>query len=388
VRFNPKVESFKTTVSENKTNTLGSQFPFISRSGKTAYKEFNLSGLISYLMDNEETFMTKAELGLINQSFDRVTTEAVDEGAYDTPSTIFSAERIFKLAVMDWLTDGNPKLFRSAAEGNYLVRLMNVNLTPENTLGRMVHNFSSQAYEIAEYSYENLRSYNFVGAIENRVNALHYYKLDLTERLNGSVPRFEFAPSAKARIVEATPYTSYRLGFSTGEFIDITVGTTGYYEVNTRLGLLSSIQPLSAISQGSLEYTMQGYSNYYLTTEVNGETRIITEITGREYGGQFYGANSNIVENMLAAANGTYKVLNNILYLSLKAKDLTDLYNLNTTLPAGTTNVDYSCVIEYADGSIDSLDLSPNKVDENTVITGRIDYTALDFDNNFAPVSI
>jgi hypothetical protein len=33
-------------------------------------------------------------------------------------------EREFKNAVLDWLNDGIPKLFKSPYEGNYIVRLM------------------------------------------------------------------------------------------------------------------------------------------------------------------------------------------------------------------------------------------------------------------------
>jgi hypothetical protein len=39
-----------------------------------------------------------------------------------------TAERIFKLAVLEWLNNGKPKLFRSPTEGNYIVRLLNVSL--------------------------------------------------------------------------------------------------------------------------------------------------------------------------------------------------------------------------------------------------------------------
>jgi hypothetical protein len=57
IKFNPKVSSFKTTLLESKLDTLGGQFPFVFRNGRTAYKDFSISGLISYWMDNEETFM-------------------------------------------------------------------------------------------------------------------------------------------------------------------------------------------------------------------------------------------------------------------------------------------------------------------------------------------
>jgi hypothetical protein len=51
------------------------------------------------------------------------------------------AERRFKMKLLEWLGNGEIKLFKSAAEGNYLVRLMNISLTPEDKLGRMLHNF-------------------------------------------------------------------------------------------------------------------------------------------------------------------------------------------------------------------------------------------------------
>mgnify|MGYP004521930587 FL=1 len=71
------------------------------------------------------------------------------------------AERNFKLAVMEWLENGKPKLFRSPGEGNYIVRLLNNSLSPNDTLGRMLHTFSCTAYEIADYTYENLLEYGF-----------------------------------------------------------------------------------------------------------------------------------------------------------------------------------------------------------------------------------
>ena len=64
VRFNPKVSGFKNDILESKMDTIGSQYPFFFRNGVVKYKEFPVSGLISYLMDNEELFMSLSELGL------------------------------------------------------------------------------------------------------------------------------------------------------------------------------------------------------------------------------------------------------------------------------------------------------------------------------------
>jgi hypothetical protein len=42
---------------------------------------------------------------------------------------------------------------------------MNVNLAPVDTLGRMLHSFNSTAYEIADYNFDNIKSYNLISAI-------------------------------------------------------------------------------------------------------------------------------------------------------------------------------------------------------------------------------
>jgi hypothetical protein len=39
---------------------------------------------------------------------------------------------------------------------------MNTSLSPNDTVGRMLHTFSSTAYEMADYTFDNLREYGFV----------------------------------------------------------------------------------------------------------------------------------------------------------------------------------------------------------------------------------
>lgn len=134
VKFDPKVSSFKTTLQESKVDTMGSQYPFFFRNGMVKYKEFPISGLISTYCDENNLFL---------------------EGARDLGTNLthenFISEREFKLKVLDWLNNGEPKIFRSPAEGNYIVRLMNISLSPKDQLGRMLHSFNAQAYEVDEY---------------------------------------------------------------------------------------------------------------------------------------------------------------------------------------------------------------------------------------------
>ena len=61
----------------------------------------------------------------------------IEYSTHNLISENIKAERDFKLQVLEWLNDGEPKLFRSPTEGNYIVRLMNVSMSPTDTLGRM-----------------------------------------------------------------------------------------------------------------------------------------------------------------------------------------------------------------------------------------------------------
>lgn len=151
IRFNPKVSSFKTTILETKTDTIGAKYPFFFRNGNVGYKEIPISGLISLLMDDNCLFIESSAQG----SLTRPGTNASESSVIaDLPHNLSSNnirnEREFKLAVLDWLNNGEPKLFRSPTEGNYVVRLMNVTLQPNDTLGRMLHTFSATGYEVEE----------------------------------------------------------------------------------------------------------------------------------------------------------------------------------------------------------------------------------------------
>lgn len=170
IRFNPKVSSFKATRLEQKLDTIGSQYPFIFRNGVVNYKEFPIGGLISYLADNNEMFIHHEEdlnilLGAHSSRTDGTPTEKDDWNITQTLDSIgynMRAERRFKMKLLEWLNNGEIKLFKSAAEGNFLVRLMNIQLTPEDKLGRMIHSFTANAYEVEELSYDNLINLGFI----------------------------------------------------------------------------------------------------------------------------------------------------------------------------------------------------------------------------------
>ena len=169
VRFNPKIDSFKVNLQESKTDTIGGTFPIFFRNGNLRYHEFSIGGLISMHLDNNAMFLPSRNSN--QQQRDSTTSINFEEKVFGRGAEIYE-ERQFKQEVYKWLTNGEPKLFRSPTEGNYIVRLMNISLTPENKLSRMLHSFQATAYEIAEYNDVNLLKYNFAARLQNAANII------------------------------------------------------------------------------------------------------------------------------------------------------------------------------------------------------------------------
>ena len=155
VKFNPNLSNYRRNISDNVVTTIGSKYPYITRNGDMDYRSFTLSGTIAYEMDVEHQFSSRTSIygnwinvygsyfvnRFFNQQNDRVT------------------QRKFRELVMNYLYDDKPKLFRSTPEGNILVRITDVSLTPNQQLSRMIYDFSCTVTEIGEANVENCKLY-------------------------------------------------------------------------------------------------------------------------------------------------------------------------------------------------------------------------------------
>ena len=152
------VSSYTYNYSENKVDTIGGHYPFITRNGNMKYRTFPLSCMISFNMDDQNTFTSDKELYQYDDIISKYDTRRRDEhlGMYD-----YKREFDFREKVLAFLQDGKPKLFKSATEGNIIVRLMTVAEQPNQQLNRMIGTFSSQAHEIAEANMANYLKYKF-----------------------------------------------------------------------------------------------------------------------------------------------------------------------------------------------------------------------------------
>lgn len=207
IRYDSQISSFQHTISENKIDTIGSKYPFIKRNGNMEYKQFPISGLITSYMD----FYTENEsiIGSSNVAWEK---NIEGEHATDRSSLFTSKEQIygeellslydvrmqennsntldtiiyekdFRDKVKEFLYKNNVKLFRSATEGNILVKLMNISFTPNQLLGRKIWSFNATAYEIDECSIENYDKYGIqlIGSTTEHFEYINNYLGQLNE---------------------------------------------------------------------------------------------------------------------------------------------------------------------------------------------------------------
>lgn len=302
IKYNPKISSFKQTLQEAKTVTLGQQYPFILRNGKVDYKEFPISGLISYLMDEEHLFIQDEELGLDKTADKLVRTKTLKTGISSKNEDYFdqladeyglsyveelknvyidrelpesseklitghrgrttnlinynmAAERIFKLKVLEFLNDGQPKLFRSPGEGNYIVRLMNSSLAPNDQLGRMLHTFSTTATEVEDFSSASLEKIGIVASqeIDTRQRRWETVVLSTLADKTGWV-KINTYTAFSLQCLDMLPGSKIRITFSDNPSKpqEIVIGSTGAYYSNLDR-MIQTIEVDSTIFKSSLQ---------------------------------------------------------------------------------------------------------------------------------------
>ena len=158
LKFDNNVNSFNININESIQATYG-MFPVITGQGATRYKTFPVNGLISFNMDDNHLFLTKEDIykyqAIIDLYEARPSTASSQQYNY-------TYERDFREKVMSFLQSKKPLLYKSATEGNILIRLTNVSYSPNQQLSRLVFSFNGTGTEIGEATVENLNKYKIL----------------------------------------------------------------------------------------------------------------------------------------------------------------------------------------------------------------------------------
>ena len=198
ITLNNETGSLSYNLQESRTDTIGSQFPWIRRNGAIKYRTFSLGGLISYLGNNEMILFSNSENSDTNIEYQNNLAEKNINGLFYSKDDLFPQEiselyqsynldngitnyndimleKVFRDKVIDFLLEDRPMLFRSATEGNILIRLMDLSFSPNTQLKNYIYSFGSTAVEIAECNFDNFHKYNIYdfGSIDITVNTFN-----------------------------------------------------------------------------------------------------------------------------------------------------------------------------------------------------------------------
>lgn len=339
IQFNPKISSFKNNILESKIDTIGGQYPFIFRNGYTHYKEFTISGLISVLSDVDGKF---SDITTANLEDDRHYTPANVAKIYDSKSNISADniynERQFKLKVLEWLNNGEPKIFRSPTEGNYIVRIMNVSLSPMVQLSRMLHTFQCTAYEIAEWNFQNLNNFNLIQSSTESVSNLKILQVQPKTMKNSSFITmynnsiFFGKEVYGLNITEAIPRTMLKFIFSNGETPIIEIGNTSSYYVQTREYGITGLQLVSG-DWDNMKITFEYYDDTPTDSFSNiADLKLTDEI--RRFIGPGYDFNiihKNAIANSNHIISDIRRDIGNFHYIKVERRFIQDIWPVTGT---------------------------------------------------------
>ena len=215
IRFDPSVSSFKRTVSESRTDTIGSKYPYIKRNGYVEYRQFPIGGTITHLMDPSHLITSREEI--FRDSLDNYTEFNKDKNVRIDDFNDWTYEREFREKVMDFLYANKVRLFRSATEGNILVKIMDINLTPNSTLGRRIYSFTATAYEVDAATIKNYDKYGISPL--GTYDTLLQFASDYVGQYNEIIPANTEALSLIQKKYEKYAKENYKIAIQNLDFL-------------------------------------------------------------------------------------------------------------------------------------------------------------------------
>lgn len=241
------------------------------------------------------------------------------------------SERDFKLEVLDWLNNGKAKLFRSPTEGNYIVRLMNSSLAPNDQLGRVLHTFTSTAYEVEECTFDNLIKNNFMQSEDPTIQSIRWETIQLDKTGKGNHENLLNYQAIALRFEGMIPGDQVHIDdgiVRNGESgFTVVIGYTGSYNIELEDGMrISSVTFKGSsdnIDEGDMKVTHQGQLTYaFETTTFTSFDQIedfeVVSIPLR----QFYGKTDNVFDKI----NDIKNQLQQIYFIHAMLRDQLDVY--------------------------------------------------------------
>ena len=174
IKFNPSLNEFKYNVTESQQTALGAKYPYIKRNGSNYFRTFPIGGLISSFIDTTDWYDPHFYDGEFHNDENEIKNFTSKAEIYGETQTYYNNynnehniteyndyiyEREFRKKVYDFLYKHDVKLFRSTTEGNILIKLMNIDFQPVESLGRRLYSFTANAVQVDQANISNYDKY-------------------------------------------------------------------------------------------------------------------------------------------------------------------------------------------------------------------------------------
>lgn len=149
--------------------TIGGKYPYIVRSSELDYRRYQFSGTLTSHQDVLGLFASENYSVAISPDptvpISYVELKYGDEKLLNCKNDLeemqdgMVMQRLWRDKISKWLNDGEPKIMKSEAQGNMLVHLSNVSITPNETLAGLISDFSCTVTEIGPLTEKSLQKY-------------------------------------------------------------------------------------------------------------------------------------------------------------------------------------------------------------------------------------
>ncbi len=159
--YNSTVSGFSKVRKDSIVQTIGGVYPYVVRSAELGYKTFSFSGMIVSEMDNLLDF--SSSYSKLISGIESSSINSLYENLYKTPyspnqNQNFVLEKFFRKRILDWLTDGQPKIFKSDTEGIFFGKISEVSLERVENLNGLLYNVSFTFTETGPCNYSTASS--------------------------------------------------------------------------------------------------------------------------------------------------------------------------------------------------------------------------------------
>lgn len=167
--YNGKIGEINHVKPRDMVQTIGGEYPYFVTSSELNYRQYTFSGTLTSHQDVLGILASKHYSTAISPNptvpVSYVELKYGDESKLNLKNDLEEGQngmvmqRLWRNKIVKWLNDGKPKILKSEAQGNMLVMLTDIKVTPNETTFGLISDFSCTVTEIGGLDEKALQKY-------------------------------------------------------------------------------------------------------------------------------------------------------------------------------------------------------------------------------------